>query len=375
MTIHKNMQNEKNTTMFAQFADIANPPKIGDDIEGKVITLYKSRLFVDLSPFGTGVIYGKEFMIARDIIRKVHSGDLITAKVCGFDNVDGYIELSLKEAKQALIWKEAEQAVLDKTPLEVTVQDANKGGLMIVWQGIHGFLPASQLKPEHYPKVEDGNKDRIQDELKKLIGQKMSLSIITADAKEGKLIFSERGIDAGSHTNTNNKNNAAKSAEMSAKYSVGDDVDGVVTGTVDFGVFIKVNDELEGLAHISELDWGLVEDPRILFKVGDTVKARIIDVKDGKVSMSLKARKDNPWKLASAKYKKDDEVTGVIIKFNRHGALASIEEGVSGLVHISEFGNEAKMKEKIDIGKSYTFKINMFEPREQRMTLHLVESK
>jgi small subunit ribosomal protein S1 len=367
------MHDEQNATMFAQFADIAHPPKIGDDIEGKVITLHKSRLFVDLSPFGTGVIYGKEFMIARDIIRKVNSGDLITAKVCGFDTEDGYIELSLKEAKQALIWKEAEQAVLDKTVLEVTIQDANKGGLMIVWQGIHGFLPASQLKPEHYPKVEDGNKDRIQDELKKLIGQKISLSIITADAKEGKLIFSERGIDGSGIPNSNSKGNAAKSAEMSAKYSVGDDVDGVVTGTVDFGVFIKVNDELEGLAHISELDWGLVEDPRILFKVGDAVKARIIDVKEGKVSMSLKARKDNPWKLASAKYKKDDEVTGVIIKFNRHGALASVEEGVSGLVHISEFGNEAKMKEKIDIGKSYKFKINMFEPREQRMTLHLIE--
>ncbi len=358
--------------MAAQFADIPNPPKIGDDIEGKVITLYKSRLFVDLSPFGTGLIFGKEFMIARDIIRKVNAGDLITAKVCGFDETDGYIELSLKEAKQAIIWKEAEQAVIDKTVFDVAIQDANKGGLMVIWQGIHGFLPASQLKPEHYPKIEDGNKDKIQDELKKLIGQKISLSIITADSKEGKLIFSEKGIDGAS---SSGKGVSAKALEMSSKYSIGDDVDGVVTGTVDFGVFIKINDELEGLAHISELDWGLVEDPRTIYKAGDAVKARIIDVKDGKVSLSLKARKENPWKLASTKYKKDDEVTGVIIKFNRHGALASIEEGVSGLVHISEFGNEAKMKEKIEIGKSYTFKINMFEPREQRMTLHLVENK
>ena len=361
---------ETNKLMTAHFADIANPPKIGDDIEGKVITLHKSRLFVDLSPFGTGVIFGKEFMIARDIIRKVNAGDLITAKVCGFDDQEGYIELSLKEAKQALIWKEAEQAVLDKTVFDVAVQDANKGGLMVTWQGIHGFLPASQLKPEHYPKVEDGNKDKIQDELKKLIGQKISVTIITADSKEGKLIFSEKGMDGAGAKGFN-----AKALEMSSKYSIGDDVDGVVTGTVDFGVFIKINDELEGLAHISELDWGLVEDPRTIFKVGDAVKARIIDVKDGKVSLSLKARKENPWKAAAAKYKKDDEVTGVIIKFNRHGALASVEEGVSGLVHISEFGNEAKMKEKIEIGKSYTFKINMFEPREQRMTLHLVENK
>lgn len=359
--------------MSTQFANIPNPPKIGDDIEGKVITLYKSRLFVDLSPFGTGVIFGKEFMIARDIIRKVNAGDLITAKVCGFDEVEGYIELSLKEAKQALIWKEAEQAVIDKTTYDVLVQDANKGGLMVVWQGIHGFLPASQLKPEHYPKVEDGNKDKIQDELKKLVGQKISLYVITADSKEGKLIFSEKGVDGT--TMSGAKGVSAKALEMSTKYSVGEDVDGVITGAVDFGVFIKINDELEGLAHISELDWGLVEDPRTIYKVGDKVQARIIDVKDGKVSLSLKARKDNPWKLAASKYKKDDEVTGVIIKFNRHGALASVEEGVSGLVHISEFGNEAKMKEKIEIGKSYTFKINMFEPREQRMTLHLVEKK
>ncbi len=357
------------TTLEENFKNIANPPSIGDDIEGKVITLYKSRLFVDLSPYGTGVIYGKEFIIARDIIRKVNPGDLITAKVCGFDTKEGYIELSLKEARQALIWKDAEQAVLDKTHFELAIQDANKGGLMMTWQGIQGFLPASQLKSENYPKVEDGNKDKIQDELKKLIGKKISVSIITADAKENKLIFSEKDFDDNS-VNVS-KGNAAKIAEMSAKYSVGDDVDGVITGTVDFGIFIKINDELEGLAHISELDWGLIDDPRTMFKVGDHVKARIIDFKDGKVSLSLKARKENPWTEAANKYKKDDAVTGVIIKYNKHGALASIEEGVSGLIHISEFGDEKSMKEKIEIGKSYSFKISIFEPEKQRMILKL----
>ncbi len=360
------------TTLEEQFKDIPNPPSIGDDIEGKVITLYKSRLFVDLSPYGTGVIYGKEFIIARDIIRKVNSGDLITAKISGYDEKDGYIELSLKEARQALLWKDAEQAVTDKTHFELAVQDANKGGLMMSWQGIQGFLPASQLKSENYPKVEDGNKDRIQDELKKLIGKKISVSIITADAKENKLIFSEKDFDANATpSNNQSKGNASKMAEMSAKYSVGDDVDGVITGTVDFGIFIKINDELEGLAHISELDWGLIDDPRTMFKVGETVKARIIDFKDGKVSLSLKARKENPWTEASAKYKKDDTVTGIIIKYNKHGALASIEEGVSGLVHISEFGDDKTMKEKVEIGKTYSFKISIFEPEKQRMILKL----
>ena len=357
------------TILEENFKDIPNPPSIGDDIEGKVITLNKSRLYIDLSPYGTGVIYGKEYIIARDIIKKVNPGDLITAKVCGFDTKEGYIELSLKEARQALIWKDAEQAVLDKTYFELPVQEANKGGLMMSWQGIQGFLPASQLKTENYPKVEDGNKDKIQDELKKLIGKKIKVAIITADAKENKLIFSEKDFDG--NTSNISKGNAAKIAEMNAKYSVGDDVDGVITGTVDFGIFIKINDELEGLAHISELDWGLIEDPRTMFKVGDHVKARIIDFKDGKVSLSLKARKENPWTEASNKYKKDDTVTGVIIKYNKHGALASIEEGVSGLIHISEFGDDKKMKEKIEIGKTYTFKISVFEPEKQRMILKL----
>lgn len=368
--IYKDNQT-KMTTLEENFKNMVNPPNIGDDIEGKVITLNKSRLFIDLSPYGTGVIYGKEFIIARDIIRKVNPGDLITAKICGFDNKDGYIELSLKEARQALVWKEAEQAVLDKTHFDLAIQDANKGGLMISWQGIQGFLPASQLKSENYPKVEDGNKDKIQDELKKLIGKKISVSIITADSKENKLIFSEKDFD-GNTSNTNmSKGNAAKIAEMSAKYSVGDDVDGIVTGTVDFGIFIKINDELEGLAHISELDWGLIDDPRTMFKVGDKVKARIIDFKDGKVSLSLKARKENPWTEAANKYKKDDAVTGVVIKYNKHGALASIEEGVSGLVHISEFGDDKTMKEKVEIGKTYSFKISIFEPEKQRMILKL----
>jgi small subunit ribosomal protein S1 len=114
---------------------------------------------------------------------------------------------------------------------------------------------------------------------------------------------------------------------------------GEVTGVVDFGVFVKLEQGLEGLVHISELDWGLVEDPRALFKVGDEVKVKVIEIKDGKVSLSIKALKENPWHTAGERYAKGQEVPGVIIKYNKHGALASIEEGVAGLVHVSEFAS------------------------------------
>lgn len=130
-----------------------------------------------------------------------------------------------------------------------------------------------------------------------------------------------------------------------------------------------------GLVHISEIDWGLVDDPHKFAKVGDKIKVKIIEVKNGKISLSIKALKENPWTEAAKKYKKDDVVSGVIIKFNKHGALASIEEGVAGLVHISEFGTEEKLREKLELGKTYNFKINIFDPKEQKMALSFVEGK
>ncbi len=344
--------------------DIANPPKSGDLVEGTIIELVRGRLYVDLPPFGTGIIYGREYLNAADVLRKSNPGDLITAKVVDPSGLDGYIELSLKEARQAAIWGEAEQAIASQSIYTLTVEEANKGGLILSWQGIQGFLPASQLSKEHYPRVPEGDKDKIFSELQKLQGMPMSVRIITADPKEGKLIFSERtGAEDEEKTS------------LIDKYSVGDVIEGEVTGAVDFGVFVKLEQGLEGLVHISELDWGLVEDPRVLFNVGDKVSVKVIEIKDGKISLSIKALKENPWKTASDRYKKGMEVSGVIIKYNKHGALASIEEGVAGLVHISEFGTPAELRETLELGKTYPFQITLFEPKDQRMTLAYVKAE
>lgn len=335
---------------------VARPEK-GDLIEGPVVSIDKSAVYIDLPPFGTGIIYGRELMGARDVIKKIAIGDKIAAKVVEAENHDGYVELSLKEARQAVVWEEAEVIMKEKTSLELSIKEANKGGLIVEWQGIQGFLPVSQLKSEHYPRVEEGNKERILEELKKLIGKKMTMSIISALPKEGKLIFSEK--------DSNNK----EREEIVSKYKVGDIVEGEITGIVEFGIFLKVEDILEGLVHISEMDWGLVEDPKSLFKIGDKVKAQVIEVKNGKISLSIKALKENPWKEAEEKYKKGDIVEGVVIKFNKHGALVSIEEGVAGLAHVSEFGAEVEMKDKMSLGSTYPFQITLFEPKNQKMIL------
>lgn len=337
-----------------------------DIVEGTVVAIEKAALYVDLGIFGTGIIYGIEFMNARDVIKRINIGDSISAKVVLRENENGYVELSLKEARQALIWSDAEIAIREKRVVDIVVKDANKGGLIMDWQGIMGFLPASQLKEENYPRVEDGDKDKIMRELKKLIGKRLSVIMISAIPKEGKLIFSEKD---GKGTTTGNHADKEKTEMVSGNYVVGDEVEGSVTGVVEFGIFVRLADGVEGLVHKSEIDWGLVEDPRNHARVGDKVKAKIIEIKDGKISLSIKALKDNPWKEAAQKYKKGSVVDGVVIKFNKHGALVSIEEGVAGLVHVSDFGDEEKLRSTLSLGKSYKFTITLFDADEERMTL------
>src|SRR5690606_471689 len=148
-------------------------------------------------------------------------------------NEDGYIELSLKEARQALIWSDAEAAVKSQNVFSLAVKEANKGGLILDWQGIQGFLPASQLSADNYPRVQDGDKDKILSELQGLVGKFLSVIIITADQKENKLIFSEKSTQE-----------KEEKEEKISRYEVGNVLDGEVTGAVDFGIFVKVEDGL-----------------------------------------------------------------------------------------------------------------------------------
>lgn len=335
--------------------------KSGDLADGAVITKRTGRIYIDLGERGAGIIWGAEYLGAKDLIKKINPGDKIKAKVVEPENDEGYIELSLREVDGDLIWKEAEELRKNKTPLELKVLNANKGGLILEWKKIQGFLPASQLGSEHYPRVEDASADKITQELKKFIGETFKVAIIDASQQENKLIFSEKEL---------------KSEELQqkiSKYKVGDIVEGEITGVVDFGIFIKIEDGLEGLAHVSQLDWGIIEDPQKIFKVGEKTKAKIVEISDGKLSLSLKALKSDPWQDIEKKYKKGDVVKGVVVKIDKYGILISLEEGIGGLVHLSEFGSEEIMRKKIEIGKTYPFQISLIEAPKRKLILNYIE--
>ena len=135
--------------------------RLNDLIESRIITKEGARVFLDLGSYGTGIIYGKEYQNARELIKNLKAGDKITAKIVELENENGLVELSLKEAGSELISKEAEEMKASKEPINLKILEANKGGLVLEWRGIKGFLPASQLKAGHYPRVEGGSKEKI----------------------------------------------------------------------------------------------------------------------------------------------------------------------------------------------------------------------
>ncbi|OGF49808.1 hypothetical protein A3G55_01045 [Candidatus Giovannonibacteria bacterium RIFCSPLOWO2_12_FULL_44_25] len=334
--------------------------KIGDLIEGSLLGRKGAKIFLDLGVYGTGTIYGKEYQNAREIIKNLKLGDKVTAKVVELENKDGLIELSLKEAGSDMVWKDAKELKESQETLNLKALEANKGGLVLEWRGIKGFLPASQLKASHYPRVEGGDKTKIFDELKKLVGENMTVTILDFEPKENKLIFSEKGTES------------EDLKRVVEKYKVGDIIEGDITGVVDFGIFIKIEEGLEGLAHISELDWALVENPNSLFKIGEKVKAQIISIEGDKISLSVKALKPNPWEVNKEKYKKGDIVEGKVLRLNKFGALVTLDTGIYGLAHISDFGTEKKMRETIDAGKTYVFQIVNYKPEDKKLSFSLL---
>jgi len=331
-------------------------PKVGDVIEATITAIKPQMIFLDLKNFKTGVILGKEIKQNPKEFKNIKVNDVITVKIVELENDDGFAEVSLLKAGEEKKWQFLREKMENGEIIEAKVLKANKGGLMIEIDKIEAFMPVSQLSSAHYPRVEGGNKQKILLELNKLVNTTLKLKIIDLDPREKKLIVSEKSADE------------KKLRKALEKYKVGDVVEGIITGIVDFGVFVKF-DELEGLIHISEIDWQIIDNPADFFKVGDKVKAKIVEIEGDKVSLSTKALKENPWEKVRDKYDTGQIVKGEITKFNPFGAFVKLDKNIQGLAHISEFGTEKKMKETLELDKKYDFKIISIKPSEYRMAL------
>ncbi len=336
-------------------------PKEGDIVEGKIVGKGRASAFIDLGPFGTGIIYGREFQLTKDELKDLKDGDIVQIKIVSLDSEDGYVECSRIQAKKDMAWDVLEKTKQDGETIIVKIEGANKGGLLSKISGIPSFIPSSQLSSENYPRIEGGDSSKILKELQKFIGKEMSVRILDISKEGEKIILSEKA-----------KEKEEQQISLGA-YKEGDVVEGEVTGIVDFGAFVRFGDGVEGLIHISEMDWSLVENPQDILKEGEKVKAQVIKIAEGKVFLSLKSLKKDPWKEVQKKYKEGDVISGTVSKFISFGAFVEIEEGIQGLCHISEFQTREKMEETLEIGKTYQFKILSISASDHRLSLRITE--
>lgn len=335
--------------------------KTGDVVDGTIMSIKKHELWLDLGPNGVGVVMRREMGLSNPL----EVGSTLTVSVVDPEMDEGYALLSLRKAAKDKGWDELQRIYEAGETLDIHAYDANRGGLLVELEGIRGFLPVSQLAPDHYPRVSGADKDEILSKLNALLKETLRVRILDVNRKDNKLIFSEK--------------EAIKDdlAERFSKLNVGDAVEGVITGVIDFGAFVNVQG-IEGLIHISEISWERVEDPRKYVSVGDKITAKIISIDKERLSLSLKQLTEDPWLKDVEALKLGDKVAGTVTRITPFGAFVQITPSVEALVHVSELSNgddETVDPEKLfKLNEKKDFKILEIDKEGRKIALSLKDN-
>ena len=280
------------------------------------------------------------------------------------ENENGEMELSFRIAGHKIVWNKMKQWMDDNITVNAKVIAANKGGLMIQVDALVGFMPVSQLNPDHYPRVPGGDKNRILEHLKDLIGLDIKVKVIDVKEEDEKLIVSEKAVWED------------EQKAVLDSFKVGDTVTGEVSALTSFGAFVKFGENMEGLVHISEIVWQRIDHPKDVLKVGDQVKAQIIDINKSKIYLSIRRLIDDPWKKVKDKYKVGQVIEAEIHKVEPFGLMIKLDDDIHGLAHLTELSDTTdytieKMKEDFKVGEKKKFEIISIEPSEHRLGLKL----
>lgn len=346
-------------------AHTMNVPKVGDVVKGKVISVERGEIHMDVEGMTTGVIRGQELFAESSEYSGLETGADVEATVLELENENGEMELSFRIAGYKKAWDNMKKWMKEGLTIKGKVLSANKGGLLLQLEALSGFMPVSQLSPDNYPRVAGGDKNRILEKLREMIGKELEVKLIDVDENDEKIIASERAVWEDSQK------------AVLESYKVGDVVDGEVSALTSFGAFMKFGQGLEGLVHISEIAWQRIDHPKDVLKVGDKVKAQIIQLDHSKIYLSMKRVVEDPWKSVKDRYKVGDTVKGKILKIESFGLMIGLDKDIHGLAHISELSDApiANLNEKFKLGAEHEFEVVSLEPAEHRLGLKLAGVK
>jgi len=344
--------------LLAQTKHTIKVPRKGELVTGTITGKQRRALLIDIGAKTEGVVSEKEFEAASEYITDLKVGESIEAIVVALENTQGQVLLSLKKAASEARWDFFTKALEKGSELEANAIDVNKGGLIVVVQGIRGFVPSSQ-----FGKHLMGN-------FASLRGTTIMVKAIEVDREKNRLIFSERHVSESGEIE--------QKEEALASVKTGEIYDGVVSGVMHFGLFVTVqvplekdtHGQVEGLVHISEISWEKVSHPKEYHKVGDALKVRVlgVDEKTNKLNLSIKQLSDDPWLDIDARYEVGMSVSGTVSRTEPFGVFVNVEPGVDGLIHSSKLDGQTQLNR----GDKITVNVESVDPVQRRMSLSLV---
>ncbi len=336
--------------------------RTGQKVQGVVLKKIDAGVLVNCAGgIFTGIILSKE---VKDLERNGYDlsiGKELEAEIMDTDtrSDEGYFIISIAKLIQYDVWKNISAKFKEDDIITVIPTEANLGWLLVDMHGIKGFIPLSQLAPVNYPRVEDGDQEKIFEKLLNLVGKEFRVRIINLDEENKRIVLSER--------------EALKEEreKILGSMKVGNEYEGTVSGISSYGVFVTIGGGIEGLVHISELTYGHVANVDRLARVGENMLVRIIGFEDGKISLSAKQLKDDPWSIIPKKFKLGDIIEGEVVRFVPYWVFVRIYDDINGLIHLSELSerNVANPAELVRLGQVIKAKLIALDPSQRKIGL------
>ena len=362
----KKIKNDTFQALIKKNAICFNVFKRGDIINGKVVKIVNGTVFVDINYKAEGFISGSELKSSDYSIKNIEIGTELAVYVLNPENEKGQTELSLRRTEDIRRWQKLNDSLKNNDIIQVKVADFNDGGLLVeISEGLSGFVPISQLDFARISRSADSGME-VGTQLSSLVGEELSVKVIELDKSKDRIIFSEKL--ASNNENIQLRNETLKNVK------IGDILDGIVTGVTKYGLFVTAKG-LEGLVHLSEISWDKISNPSDLYKVGDDVKVQIIGMEEEgrRVAYSIKRLQDDVWDDAISKYKVGQIIKGTVQKIVDYGVFIKIEDGINGLIHISELSNTKfdDINNMVKIGDVLDLKVLSISPIERHLGLSL----
>jgi small subunit ribosomal protein S1 len=337
----------------------------GDTVDGTIMRVDRDEILVDIGSKAEGVVPTREMQsIPPEDRAALKPGDVLLVFVVQSEDKEGRAVLSIDKARQEKSWRRLQRSFENSEVIEAKVINYNKGGLLVNLDGVRGFVPASQVSG-----ISRGPETQKQSDMAKMVGTALQLKVIEINRNRNRLILSER--QAVQEVREGRKD------ELLSTLKEGDVRTGMVTSVADFGAFVDIGGA-DGLVHLSEISWSRVKHPSEVLKPGDKVQVYILSVDNERkrIALSIKRTQSEPWSTVSDRYQLGQTVEGTITQLASFGAFMRIEDGVEGLIHVSEMGDGRIQhpREIVQEGDLVQARIIRIDPARKRMGLSMRQS-